>query len=213
MVNNKNMTEHHAFVTYVDIGYFSLSEFIKDNLFFVKKELELIEIERFGIDNSRYLIEQSFIKPAEADKKLIVVIFSSITIEAEQALLKILEEPPLTTQFLFILPKGLSLLSTLNSRLQKIEFEAKGGRKLETLESFSKLSFKDRIGLIEKELKKEKSDWVKKIKNDLLLELENNSNKYSLKVLESLNFVIGNLNTRGAANKMLLEELALALPN
>lgn len=207
------MTEHHAFVTYVDIGYFSLSEFIKDNLFFVKKELELIEIERFGIDNSRYLIEQSFIKPAEADKKLIVVIFSSITIEAEQALLKILEEPPLTTQFLFILPKGLSLLSTLNSRLQKIEFEAKGGRKLETLESFSKLSFKDRIGLIEKELKKEKSDWVKKIKNDLLLELENNSNKYSLKVLESLNFVIGNLNTRGAANKMLLEELALALPN
>jgi len=216
VAHNEKMIEHHALVCFVDKVSVVLSELIEKDSFFKEKEIERIEIEKFGIDNSRYLIEQAFLRPVIFNKKLIIVSFSAITVEAEQALLKILEEPPLTTQFLFFLPKGINLLPTLNSRLQTIEFTEfveKESRKTEILESFLKLSVKDRIAQIEKELKKENSEWVRDLKSDLLLELERGSKKYSLEVLESLNFVVTNLNTRGAANKMLLEELALILPD
>ncbi len=207
------MIEHHAFVCFVDQNSVSLLDLIEKDNFLKEKEIEKVEVDKFGIDNSRSLIERAFIKPAESKKKLIIVSFSMITNQAEQALLKILEEPPLTTQFLFFLPKGINLLPTLNSRLQKIDFSEERDERLETLEQFSKLTIKDRLEKIDKELKSENIEWVKALKGDLLLELENKSNKYPLEVLEALYYVASNLYTRSASNKMLLEELALTFPS
>ena len=70
----------------------------------------------------RKLIATAYRTPdGDATKQKVVIVTKYIfTVEAQQALLKVVEEPPQTTEFLFVVPYSLQLLPTLLSRLNVI---------------------------------------------------------------------------------------------
>ena len=64
---------------------------------------------------------------------------------------------------------------------------------------------------IETAIKKKDTAWVSDIKCGLTEHMQSRVGLYTEEKLQSLFFVVSTLETRGAANKMLLEELALTL--
>lgn len=80
-------------------------------------ELELVTLPVLSIGVVRSLIATAYARPFEKSTKTIVLEVGQIAPEAQQALLKVLEEPPVTTRFILILPTFDNLLPTLRSRL------------------------------------------------------------------------------------------------
>ncbi|PIQ67150.1 MAG: hypothetical protein CO184_00700 [Candidatus Zambryskibacteria bacterium CG_4_9_14_3_um_filter_40_16] len=72
--------------------------------------------ETLGIDESKFLKGFSTIKPV-FEKKIMIVSFKFITNEAQNSLLKLLEEPSVSTHLFLIFPSLDILLPTLASRL------------------------------------------------------------------------------------------------
>ena len=70
--------------------------------------------EKFGIDESRALVTQTSLRSVQG-KSLFVLGIASITSEAQQALLKLFEEPGEGVVFVVLVPHG-TLLPTLRSR-------------------------------------------------------------------------------------------------
>ena len=82
------------------------------------------DYDTFVISDARDLKAIHITLPVVADaKKIFVILFNSITIEAQNALLKLLEEPAHYARFIFIAPKSSVLLPTVLSRMQVIEFD------------------------------------------------------------------------------------------
>lgn len=70
----------------------------------------------FGIDESRSLREQQAKRVAAGQERFFIIVSDFLTIEAQNALLKMLEEPGYGNRFFFILPVAGFLLPTLVSR-------------------------------------------------------------------------------------------------
>lgn len=207
------MVTHHSYVIYSVSELDNLAaDFIAVQGF---SDVTSIELESFGIDDSRNLIKSAYRQPTGLNtKKLIVVKANTFTLEAQQALLKILEEPPLSTTFLFLLPNENSVIPTLKSRfLEYSREDVEEKNKInQNFTEFCSLSYKDRMALIVKKLDKEDTLWLKDIKYGIAKILSNNIKTLKPSQRDSLVMVITTLNTRGASNKMLLEEAALTIP-
>ena len=68
------------------------------------------------------LIEESFIKPVECEKKVFVILNAQdMTVQAQNKLLKTLEEPPRNVHIVLGATSEFSLLSTIKSRVKKLE--------------------------------------------------------------------------------------------
>ncbi|MDQ5955368.1 MAG: polymerase subunit delta [Patescibacteria group bacterium] len=85
------------------------------------------QFEKFGIDEARELIATASLKNT-GGRTLFVLGVGSMTSEAQQALLKLFEEPQQGTQFVLLLPHG-TLLSTLRSRMLDFKGEVVDGSK------------------------------------------------------------------------------------
>lgn len=80
------------------------------------------EYSRFGIDDARELRERSQLRPS-GERRYFVIATPTMTSDAQNALLKTLEEPPADAHFFFIVTSPQSLLATLRSRAQILELE------------------------------------------------------------------------------------------
>jgi hypothetical protein len=168
---------------------------------------------QFGIDLARALIETAYRRPAEgSSERLVVVATEFITEEAQQALLKIIEEPPVSTKFVFILRDGYTLLPTLESRFfrQSSEVSCDGGEG-EVFQTFMTLSYRERLSLIEESIKKKDDTWQKALKQGLVQYLKTNRGTLPTVQLKELEYCARLLLTRGVSNKFLFEHLALVL--
>jgi DNA polymerase III delta prime subunit len=203
------MLEHHAYLYRAEV----VSPLaVKDIVFKLNiSEVNYIELEAFGIDDVRTLTEKAFVRPLVGDKQLIVVCIKTITVEAQQALLKILEEPPISTVFLFCIPTTLYLLPTLLSRFQIENNYTSNEVSLVEFSDFVSLKVADRITEITNRLAKKDNLWVDKMKAGLLNYIQAESRQLPIQTLSALYFVSEHLQTRGASNKLLLEEMALTL--
>ncbi len=168
---------------------------------------------RFGIQDARDLVKRAYNRPSEESTQCLVVRSDFITHEAQNALLKIIEEPPLSTRFIFILPEGFSILPTLMSRFQIVKIPEFSLGKESNIEFYTFLSqcYKDRLTAIEKATKQKDVDWQQSIKRGLIQYIKN-IKPSSQSYLFELEFVARKLLTRGASNKMLLEHMSLILP-
>jgi hypothetical protein len=166
---------------------------------------------QFGIDDVRTLISHAYRRPDGNDEtRTLLVATEFVTEEAQQALLKIIEEPPLSTAFVFVIPEGYSFLPTLESRFERLG--SLGGAETDSVFSeFCELSHRDRLALIEEATKKKDHVWQAKLKKGLIVYLKENAAKLPFPVVRELEYVTRLLLTRGASNKMLLEHLALTL--
>lgn len=78
---------------------------------------------KFKIDQIRELQKKVLYKPYEGEKKIFVINGAeTMTTEAANSLLKVLEEPPKDTIFILIATSSYGLLPTILSRCQQIQF-------------------------------------------------------------------------------------------
>ncbi len=206
------MLEHHAYLCRTSAVDIAILKAIRAS-FAVEAETQFIHIDAFGIDDVRALTQKAFIKPGQGDTLLLVVGLKSITIESQQALLKILEEPPSSTVFLFVVPETLTLLPTTLSRFQEYQGAGAGEQGVTFLDyaDFKKLSPAQRTILIAEKMTAKDALWVEAIKVGLQHDLKQQDNLQNKANLATLYFIAEHLQTRGAGNKMLLEELAFSL--
>ena len=169
-------------------------------------ELQDQYIERFGIDDARSLVISAYQRPVAASTQTLVIRTEFITHEAQNALLKVLEEPPQSTKFVLVLPAGLQLLATIESRVEVLT--ADSGIEDEVFTDFLQSSYAERLSQIEVNLKAKDLQWQRAVKQGLFQYVK----KASPEMLSELEFVSRFLLTRGASNKFLLEHLALTLP-
>ncbi len=198
---------HHATMFRVD----SVKEFdIEVNT--KSSDKQDVFFDKFGIDDARELVRKAYNRPTESTEQLFIVRTNFITLEAQNALLKVLEEPPLSTRFIFVLLKGFIVLPTLISRFSsELSNEVPSSYK-ENVEfsTFLKDGYKERITKIEQASKKKDIDWQRSIKEGLVKYIEESSVKTNS--LKDLEYAARMLLTRGASNKMLFENVALTLP-
>jgi len=178
----------------------------------VSADTENIYIEKFGIDDARELVAKAYNRPVEATEQVLVLRTNFITLEAQNALLKVLEEPPLSTRFIFVIPNGFAVLPTLASRFNEVVSinEIPELSTNATFTAFINNGYKERLTSIEQAMKKKDTDWQQLVKQGLTQYIKESADaKASLKELE---YSVRHLLTRGASNKMLFEHIALILP-
>lgn len=110
-------------------------------------------VENKGIDSAKELIQSSFRKPFNSEfSTLIVLEADKLTTEAQNSLLKLIEEPPEETQIILTTSNRNSLLPTVVSRCLEIALtsEAKNDLNLSIFGNFFEKSFGERLEILEK---------------------------------------------------------------
>jgi hypothetical protein len=154
--------DHHAyFIHAFNDSVKHLKEYLKEKFHINHEQNPDVYHEKFdvlGIDHSRMIKEKHSSKSfASAGKRIYIIETTNITNEAQNALLKVFEEPNADTHFFLVMPSISTLLPTLVSRLQIVETDSSDSIQLSEAEKFLKLSKKDKVTYVD-ELAKDLSD-------------------------------------------------------
>jgi DNA polymerase III delta prime subunit len=177
----------------------------------------MLESDFFGIDDVRDFEKWVIGRPFLGGHKVSLIVVKSITHEAQNALLKTLEEPPLGT-FIFINIESLGgLLPTFLSRVRILElpkgvFEMPRSQKTpfgNEAQKFLVGKIKERFAMTRSLAKKENKDEMK----DLIKNLEEIAYENKAKPEDLKNILTAKIfaSARGSSPKMLLEWLACVL--
>lgn len=185
------------------------------------------EYDSFGIADSREIKKMAAFKSIAGDKKVFLLSFKTMTVEAQNALLKVLEEPTEGTHFMLVTGASETLLPTLKSRVMVVSANNKDG-----------MSDEERNGLT-KDLKKEAMSFLEATKSERLVMLKDyiekkdkaniarflNALEFVIyekgeyhknpKIVSALSYIEKNkeyVYDRSASLKMLLEHVALTVP-
>lgn len=80
----------------------------------------------FGVDDAEELRGRGRAKPVSAARRVFIIQTPSMTTEAQNALLKTLEEPSADALFFLIVPAPETLLATIRSRVQHLSLRNEG---------------------------------------------------------------------------------------
>jgi DNA polymerase III delta prime subunit len=209
---------HHAniVVSQGDITFYISSLVDKVLNFSVQKNPDFlfIDSESFGIEDVRDFERWAIGKPLVGEVKVALLITKSLTFEAQNALLKIFEEPkPGTYIFLGLNNLG-NILPTLLSRVQMLNFavtspETEKSQIKDSASKFLHANIKDRFGLIRSLVKGDKKSEMKSLIQSLerIASAENADYTAKKDILTAKIFA----SARGGSAKMLLEWLSCVL--
>lgn len=151
--------------------------------------------EEFKVDNVKEVIREAYI--AEDETKYIILIAKNYNIYSQNALLKILEEPPKNIIFILVAPSKTIFLPTIRSRMTIQKWDIKKERKSLDID-LNRLSLKD-IFLFLKEnrfLKKEESkEIIEAMLSEALLKYDITLNEKEMERFQKA-LELTNLNTR-----------------
>lgn len=103
---------------FLENGKFEMPKILSDSRVFSPNEKRTI-----GIDEARVMQDFLYRAPVISKKRTAIVLEAeNLTPEAQNALLKIIEEPPKNTLIILICNEPSSLMATIISRIQKIYF-------------------------------------------------------------------------------------------
>ena len=225
--------KHHAFVIEAEA-----ERGIETALVWAEKELGMkaqgnpdFVVLRFGlfsVADARRVTELAAGAAFAGEHKVVIIAASRAYHEAQNALLKVFEEPPAGTHLFLILSSLGGLLPTLRSRVQVLEkykgesIRYKGGPIPEIAEEFLKATKEKRSAII-KRLTSGKDDEKKRELRDEAIALVNGIEAAAYDVrftkphipalLEDIATLRVHLYDRSAPVKMILEHLALVTPN
>ncbi len=171
------------------------------------------EFNVFKIDDARELNEAHLKQPIANKQKIFVVAANFLTQDAQNALLKIFEEPKAETVFFLILPADTGLLPTLKSRLifESLSFE---GDDLAFARKFLKAKVGARLKMVSDLLQEIKDG--DKTKAEIIIFLQKlilvikNENKGLNRILD-IEKGLSYLNDESPSVKIILEHLACVL--
>lgn len=177
-----------------------------------KAEIIFIKSDRLSISEVRDIVTRANRLPLEKPLQIIIIEVTSIAVEAQQALLKILEEPPSTTQFLLVIQPGATVLPTVLSRCQVMNSAFSKHQTAEfnagEFSLFLSYSLPQRIKIITEKNKKKDDTWFLVLAKGLNHWLEKNNKHATTEILAYASY----LQQRGASKKMIWEALAFLLP-
>lgn len=163
--------------------------------------------DRMSIADVRALIYEAGLRPIAREHRTFIVSTYSLLHEAQNALLKLFEEPNDHTVFFLIIPREDILLPTLRSRMNLLESEI-SNHKEKSFELFKKADYAERLQMITKNLGDEDTVWVAEIMHGLSSHAHEKRDPVLMRdvlLLESYIY------TNGSSKKMLLEHIALTL--
>ncbi len=209
---------HHANII---INKGSCKDFVfdileKDLNFNVKANPDflLFENESFGIDDARDLALWTIGKPLVGEMKVSLLIIKSITPEAQNALLKVLEEPPPGTYIFINLESLGGILPTFLSRVRILDLigiseKSDVSSSKDIGSKFLHSDIKEKFSIARSLSKKEDKNEMKElIKNFEEIAYKNNFKPTDLKnILTAKIFA----STRGSSPKMLIEWLSCVI--
>ncbi len=167
------------------------------------------EHDTFTIDDARTLRQTQANKALSGDKKIFVIETRGMTVEAQNSLLKVFEEPTPHTHFFLIVPSAEIFLPTLRSRVALVSLHDTESKITNETKEFLGASIPDRLKIVgEIAEEKDKARAVTLI-DGLLTKLHKNGEPAVLQELLKSRMYI---NDRSPSLKLLLEHIALIIP-
>lgn len=236
-LNDTRHLRHHAFVIEAEAeeGITAAQAWAERELGMRAKGNPDIVVARYGlfsVEDARRVSELAAGAPFAGEHKVVIIAASRAYHEAQNALLKIFEEPPRGTYLFLVLPTLGSLLPTLRSRVQILDPyrdvrrpDVASGRRTshtsEVAEEFMKASKEKRSAMIKKltsgkdeEARRENREEALAIVNGIeaLAYMSGRPTSRHLELLEDIQVLRGYLHDRSAPVKMILEHLSLVIP-
>ncbi len=213
---------HHAYLIEggVDVVVPQILEFVKG------MEVTEIKLDTFKIDDARNLKSYEGVKALDS-KKAFVIYANSFLLEAQNAMLKMFEEPIENTHFFIVVPDVSALLKTFVSRFYVISSRQRLGEEIKEAQQFVDMSIRDRLEFIKELVAKPEEEDTE------VLDL-NSTRAKALKFLNALESTLHNkvsktafdisyfhqifkvrefLRMPGSSAKTLMESVALVIPN
>ena len=208
----KNLHHSHIVLSHTDQRQ-TVFDILKQDLGFEiqqNPDFLLLESDTFGIDEVKDLERWVIKKPFLSEVKASLLLVDSITFEAQNALLKILEEPPLGTYFFIHIGSLQNLLPTFLSRVQVLdltkETRSVDSESLIDATKFLRSDLKQKFALIRSLAKSDdKKDMKDLIQN---LEMAAYKDKSTHNQLKNILVAKTLVSARGSSPKMLLEWLS-----
>jgi hypothetical protein len=170
--------------------------------------------DKFGIDEARTLIELSNLKNT-GERALFFIATPAMTSEAQQALLKLFEEPQSGTTFVLLVPHGV-IIATLRSRMLKYQYTISDSLERSDAKEFLASTYKKRSDWIATILKDEDAarERVRGFFDELERELypRMSGSREVRDALGELQHFRQYLSDRSPSLKMILEHFAATLP-
>ena len=184
--------------------------------------------ESFTMDDSSQIKDWHSRLGIGKKKKVCIIATKFINREAEQALLKIIEEPAVNTHFFMIVPDSSQLLNTIISRTHVIkikQLDTEGSIDIQkNVFEFVKSTLADRIKIVSLIIEKNKdkentghlryyaTSFINDVESIFYQKFKKNRNDKNIKfILGELQKSREYLSTPGASVKMILEHLALVI--
>lgn len=208
---------HHAHIIEGEKDYVlsQIVNFLEKDLAYNTKNNPDFRIEHFktfGIEEARSLSEVQLGRSFNKGRKIFIVSFDAITTEAQNAMLKVIEEPTLDTHFFIITNSASTLLPTLLSRVFFLKVKPMKERKKI---NFLSLNIKDRLERIEEIAEEKDKTEARKLLHSIEDELSVHFKNGSLEAREALLYLyeaLSYLNDRSSSIKMILEHVAHVMP-
>lgn len=182
---------------------------------------------RYGllsVESAREVFDRALTAPQRGAQKVLIVTAARLYHEAQNALLKLFEEPPIGTTLILVVPSVGGLLPTLLSRVEVRSLSRKQVRGEEAAVFFVKASRTERSALIKK-LSSGKDDDERREHRDEALAILNGvehiayralekdmSQRALVQFLEDISVLRDTLHDRSAPVRMILEHVSLTLP-
>jgi DNA polymerase III gamma/tau subunit len=190
-----------------------------------KFDIETTEFEKaLGIEDVRNIQKKIFLKPLRGEKKTnILMLQNGVSIEAQNSMLKLLEEPPLSSIIILITENYHIFLPTILSRCKLIDLDK--NTTLQTIDKkeysyfFESLRIKDEGSALKlaQDLSKDKKDaldWLEKaifvMRQEMLNNLQDIENSQKIKeIIEKLSETRNDLKNTNVNTRLALENLFL----
>lgn len=199
--------EHHA-ICYVGIesAQATLAQHYAEH----HPDVHVEQYAELGVREARSLRLRAAGTPLASTQHTFIIEAHRLTHEAQNALLKLFEDPPPRTQFYLVVPKRGVLIPTLQSRVFLVEPPTKDNvAASDSFTAFYSATLGERFdqaAKISKAKDLESAEAIVAGAEQLATKAQNEP------LLHSVLLVRQYLGNRGASTKQLLEELALALP-
>lgn len=195
---------HHANVLYGSIEW--AKELLHDKYNHDIQPTMFRSFSRMTIADAHALMRESLLTPHDASHTIHVVHALQIMREAQNALLKMLEESK-SVQFVFVIPNPTLLLQTVRSRLLVLGIEESHIVAPPEWDTFFGLAVSARLKMIQERLKAEDSKWIISILEGYALHTRDVRDSLGLKTaMQFLEYQ----KYPGASAKMMLEYVALS---
>lgn len=173
-------------------------------------DVERIVAPQLTVAIAREIKEKAATRPLHGAQRHIVLAFEQATGEAQNALLKLFEDPPKTARFYISIPRLSLLLPTLRSRLH-LTHAAPDAPQSEAARTFLAASYAQRLEQIA-QLHRAKDTHAMRALIEHVERAVRACDAHDAAVLQEVVSISSYAQLHGASLKMLLEHLALTLP-